>query len=59
MAINVENGKKVEVSRGEYGRKREHDCCVGYEPPLDAPLPATDGVEQRGHTLEEQRNDDS
>ena len=59
MVINVENGKKVEVSRGEYGRKREHDCRVGHEPPLDAPLPAIGGVEQCCHTLEEQRNDDS
>ena len=43
----------VEAQRGLYGRKREHDRDIGYEPPLDTLPPAVDGVKQRDHTLKE------
>ena len=56
--INVGNGKNVEVHRGEHCNERERDCGVGYESPLDTTHSAMDGVEQRGHALEEQHDDD-
>ena len=48
-----------ELDPGERGREREHDGGVGYEPPLDTLSSAIDGVEQGGHTIEEQHDDDS
>ena len=56
--VNVGKRLNVELHHGSYGHKREHRHSVGYDPPFDRLPSAIDGVKQRGHTLEEHRNDD-
>ena len=56
--INVGIRLNDEARRGEHRHKREHDHSVRYESPLDTIPSEMDGFEQRGHTFEEQCDDD-
>ena len=56
--FDVGNGKNAEVHRGGDGDTRERDGGVGYESPFDTLPSAMEGVEQRGHTLKEQHDND-
>ena len=57
--INVGHGLKVEAHCGVYGREREHGGDEGDQTPVNSPLDAVVGAEQRAQALEEQDDDDS